>query len=310
MTSELEVTSMRVVMPGSAGFVGRNLVRVLIEEGFKPENIIVIDKDQENINRLEKYQVETCLADLSEKGKWMREFDGADEVVNLAAQISSPEYEPFHRNNILATENIIEASRDAGIRRIIHFSSIAVLSVRRDHYAQTKLEGEELVKTSGLEYCVLRPSIMYGPTNDKNIGYLIRFSRAFPFFPIPGHGKWPRQPIYVDDVCRLVISIMKEFPTNEVLDINGKDVVYFRDMIRTVHRQLNGFKFELYVPVRLFKLLMMSYQKVTGDAEFTVDQVNSLTAEEVFPDYPWWEEFDIEFTPFEEGVRKMMDADA
>ncbi len=47
---------------------------------------------------------------------------------------------------------------------------------------------------------------MYGPTDDKNIGYSIKFAEKFPFFPIPGHGKWPRQPIYIDDMCYLVIS--------------------------------------------------------------------------------------------------------
>lgn len=297
---------MKIVIPGGAGFVGRNLVRIMVEDGYDPNNIVVIDSDEKKLRKLEKLNINVHLADLAEDGEWMREFKGADYVVNLAAQISSPDYEPFYRNNILATKKVLEACEQAGVKRIVHFSSIAVLSVRKDHYAQTKLEGEELVKSCGLEYCVLRPSIMYGPTNEENLGYLIDFSRKFPIFPIPGHGKWPRQPIYIDDVCNLVLSIMRDFPSNEVYNVNGKDIVYFKDMVKDVQKQMGGLKFQVHLPVSLFKFLMIGFQKLTGNAHFTEDQVDSLTAEEIFPEYPWWEEFDIEVTSFEDGVRKMM----
>ena len=297
---------MKIVIPGGAGFVGRNLVRNMIEQGYDPNTIIVIDKDEEKLRNFNKLNIKTHLADLSDNGDWMEEFKGADYVVNLAAQISSLDYEPFHRNNILATEKILKASHKFGVKRIVHFSSIAVLSVRKDHYAKTKLEGEQMVEKSGLEYCILRPSIMYGPTNEENIGYLIEFSRKFPFFPIPGHGRWPRQPLYIDDVCNLVITIMRDFPSNELYNVNGKDIVYFKDMVRDVQKQMGGLKFQVHIPVELFKFLMVSFQRLTGNAHFTGDQVDSLTAEEIFPEYPWWEEFDIEITSFEEGVKKMM----
>lgn len=298
--------AMNIIIPGGAGFVGRNLIRVLNSENYAMKDVTVLDKNEKNLEYVKKYGMRTLHVDLAEKGDWCEEFEGKEIVINLIVQISSPEYEPFYRNNVLATKNVLEAAKNAGVERIIHFSSAAVLSVRKDYYAQTKLEGEELVKRSGLEYCILRPSIMYGPTDDKNIGFLIDFARKIPFFPIPGHGKWPRQPIYIDDVCYLVISIMHNFPENKVYSINGKDVIYFRDMIKIVLKQLGGFKFRVFLPVRLFKFLMMSYQKLTGNIQFTPDQVESLTAGEIFPNYAWWEEFDINITSFEEGVKRML----
>lgn len=298
--------AMNIIIPGGAGFVGRNLIRVLNSENYAMKDVTVLDKNEKNLGYVKKYGMRTLHVDLAEKGDWCEEFEGKEIVINLIVQISSPEYKPFYRNNVLATKNVLEAAKNAGVERIIHFSSAAVLSVRKDYYAQTKLKGEELVKRSGLEYCILRPSIMYGPTDDKNIGFLIDFARKIPFFPIPGHGKWPRQPIYIDDVCYLVISIMHNFPENKVYSINGKDVIYFRDMIKIVLKQLGGFKFRVFLPVRLFKFLMMSYQKLTGNIQFTPDQVESLTAGEIFPNYAWWEEFDINITSFEEGVKRML----
>lgn len=270
------------------------------------KDITILDKNEKNLECVKRYCVKALLVDLSEKGDWYDEFSGKEMVINLVAQISSPSYELFYKNNVLATENILEAAKMAGIQRIIHFSSAAVLSVRKDYYAQTKMESEELVKKSGLEYCILRPSIMFGPTDDKNIGYLINFAKKIPFFPIPGHGKWPRQPIYIDDVCHLLISIMNNFPHNQIYSINGRDIIYFRDMIKIVLRELGGFKFRVFLPIGLFKFLMMTYQRLTGNIQFTPDQIDSLTAEEVFPNYPWWEEFEIKVTSFEEGVKKML----
>lgn len=297
---------MNIIITGGAGFVGRNLIRVLQSSDYDMEKITVIDKNEKNLEYVKKFGVKVACADLAEKGEWSDEFKGKKMIINLLAQISSPSYDDFHRNNVLVTENFIEASKMAGINKIIHFSSAAVLSIRRDEYAKSKLEGEELVKKSGIEYCILQPSIIYGPTDDKNIGFLINFARKIPCFLIPGHGKWPRQPIYINDLCNLVISIIENFPHNKVYSINEKDVIYFRDIIKIVLKQLGGFRFRVFLPVSLFKFLMMSYQRLTGKIQFTPDQVDSLTAGEVFPDYPWWEEFDIKVTSFEEGIKRML----
>lgn len=298
---------MKIVIAGGAGFVGRNLIRVMLENDFKTDEIIVIDFDSENLKYIDNFEVKTVQADLSKRGEWIDALKDADYIINLAAQISSAEYEPFLLNNVQATDNLLDAAKKNGVKKIIHFSSAAVLSVRKDDYANTKLEGEKFVKGSGLNYCILRPSLMFGPTDDKNVGYLINFAKKFPFFPIPGHGKWPRQPIYIDDICHIVVSIINNFPINKIYNINGKETIYFKDMIKIVLDEIDGFHFRLFLPVSVFKFLMALYQKTIGNEEFTSDQVDSLTAEEVFPYYPWWDEFDITPTSFQEGVRKMIE---
>jgi nucleoside-diphosphate-sugar epimerase len=148
--------------------------------------------------------------------------------------------------------------------------------------------------------------MMYGPTDDKNIGYLINFAKKMPVFPIPGHGRWPRQPLYIDDICRLLLHFIDEFPENKVYSINGKDAIFFKDMIDTVFRELGGFKMRLSLPIPVFKFLMVSYQMVSGNQQFTSDQVDSLASCDVFPEYPWWDEFHIPVTSFDDGIRLML----
>jgi len=297
---------MKIIVPGGAGFVGRNLVRMLYSTNQTMSNVIVLDINQKNLEYVKNYGVHAIHADLSKQGDWDSEFQGVDVVINLAAQLSSPTQELFHRNNVVVTKNIIEAMRKANVQRIIHFSSAAVLSLWQDDYAHTKKEGEDLIKTSGLDYCIIQPSIMYGPTDETNIGYLIDFAKKIPVFPIPGHGKWPRQPLYIDDVSRLILKIITDFPHNQTLSINGKEIIYFKDMIKIVLRELGGFKFRVFLPINVFVTLMMTYQKMKGVIDFTPDQVRALTTVETFPEYPWWNTFDIPVTSFQDGVKTML----
>ncbi len=299
------MNNQKIIIPGGAGFVGRNLVKFLVQ-AVPPENITVVDKSADHLKMVQQYGVKTIEADLSEKGTWYDLFRGQDLIIHLAAQISSPVEDEFRKNNVRATEHILEAAQAAAISKIIFFSSAAVLSVRKDAYADTKLQAEERVKRSGLTYCVIQPSLMYGPTDDKNIGYLISFTRKMPVFPIPGHGRWPRQPIYIDDICRLILHFIDEFPENKVYSINGKETIFFRDMIHTVFQELGGFRISLPLPIPVFKFLMVTYQKVTGKEQFTPDQVNSLASCDVFPEYPWWDEFQVPATSFKEGIRLML----
>ena len=297
---------MKIIITGGAGFVGRNLVRILNTTNHTMSNVIVIDINQNNLDFVKKYGVRTVNSDLSKNGDWENVFENADIVINLAAQLSSQSFEEFNRNNVMTTKNILEAMRKWNVERIIHFSSAAVLSIWQDDYARTKKESENLVISSDLDYCVLQPSIMYGPTDETNIGYLINFAKKIPVFPIPGHGKWPRQPLYIDDVCNLILRIIEDFPHNKVLCINGKEIIYFKDMVKIVLNELGGFKFRVFMPIGIFVTLMMIYQKTKGVTEFTPDQVRALTTIETFPEYPWWDSFKIPITSFKDGVLKMI----
>ncbi|MCX6741404.1 MAG: NAD(P)-dependent oxidoreductase, partial [Candidatus Parcubacteria bacterium] len=163
---------MKVIITGGAGFVGKNLIRVMRNEGFNPADITVIDKDEVNLDLVKNLGATAVLADLATPGRWSDNFANQDLIISLHAQISGPQYEDFKRNNVDATKNVLDAANKFGIKRIIHFSSAAVLSVRQDFYATSKKAGEELVKNNNLSHVIIQPSLMYGPLDNKNVGWL------------------------------------------------------------------------------------------------------------------------------------------
>ncbi len=296
-----------MIVTGGAGFVGRNFIRYLYQTKTNMKDVTVIDYNKEYIKYVKKYGAMTIHADLSYPGDWYDEFKHADIIINLAAQLSSSEYDPFYRNNVLTVKNIIEAMKNSSVDKIIHFSSASVLSQWQDNYSKTKKEGEDLVVNSGLNYCIIQPSIMYGPTDETNIGYLIDYAKKIPFFPIPGHGKWTRQPIYIDDISQLLVKLSTNFPSKRIISVNGKEVIYFKDMVNIVLKELGGIKIKVYLPIKLFIFLMNAYQKILRLDDFTSDQVRALTTIETFPEEPWWDEFNIPFTSFKSGAKAMID---
>ena len=294
----------KVIVCGGAGFVGFNLIPLLKKE-YK--QVVVIDKHENNSNYLQSLHstIKCVISDLSVIDVvWSDEFKGADCVIQLNAQISSSSRDPFNRNNVVATKNILEVMKHSKVKYIVHVSSAAVKSVRLDDYAQTKKIGEESVTTSGISYSVLRPSLMYGLFDNKNVGWLINFMKKIPLFPIPGNGNYPRQPVFVEDFAKILLHLAKHKLKNKIYAING-DTINYIDMVKAIKKSRNLNSILVYLPLFIFIFLMRVYNGIFQKKDFTPDQVKSLTSGDVFEDFKWWNEFDIEKTSFKDGLRKV-----
>jgi len=182
--------SARIVLTGAAGLVGQNLLVELREQGYS--NLVAIDKHAHNLGILRQLNpgVTAIEADLAEPGAWADAFAGADVVVQLHAQITGKHRELFDRNNLVATGHVLEACKAHRVPFLVHVSSSVVNSVATDDYTETKKQQEAMVVASGLRYCVLRPTLMFGWFDPKHLGWLSRFMARTPVFPIPGDGRF------------------------------------------------------------------------------------------------------------------------
>ena len=225
-------TDSKIILPGGAGLVGQNLVAQLKSKGYN--NLVVIDKHKPNLDILGKTHPEivTEHSDLSTKGNWESHFEGADIVVMLQAQIGDLNPEPFIRNNVTSTVNVLDACKRHGIDYIVHISSSVVESVADDLYTNIKKEQEQLVLDSGIDHVVLRPTLMFGWFDRKHLGWLSRFMKKVPIFPIPGHGRYMRQPLYAGDFCKIIISCIEMHDTGNIYNITGLEKIDYIDIIR------------------------------------------------------------------------------
>jgi nucleoside-diphosphate-sugar epimerase len=299
-----EIKEARIVITGAAGLVGQNLVLMLREAGYT--NIVAIDKQAANLRLLRQLNpgIRVVEADLAEAGSWEREFEGAATAVVLHAQITGKTSKPFERNNLAASEKVFDAIRIANVPFTVHVSSSVVNSVADDDYTNTKKTQERMFLDSGLTGCVLRPTLMYGWFDPKHFGWLARFMERAPVFPIPGHGRYMRQPLYERDFCRAILWCIEHRPAGKVYDLVGNERIDYIDIIRAI-RGVKQLRTPIVrIPYGLFDALLRLYALFSDKPPFTSSQLKALTAGDDFKGVDIAQTFGFDPTPFSSGVRE------
>jgi len=294
----------KLVLTGAAGLVGQNLIVELKAQGFS--RLVAIDKHAYNLEVLRRLHpdVEAIHADLAEDGPWTAAFAGAACVIQLHAQITGKSPDLFVRNNIDATRLVLDATRAHGVPYLVHISSSVVVSVADDDYTNTKKAQEKLVAESGIPHCILRPTLMFGWFDPKHLGWLARFMTRTPVFPIPGDGRYMRQPLYERDFCRCIVRCIETRPDGEVYDVVGDTRIDYVDIIRTIKR-VKGLRTPIvHIPYGLFRALLRLYAVFSRKPPFTADQLKALTAGDEFYGVDTLAVFGVKQTPFEDAVRE------
>lgn len=291
----------KILLPGGAGLVGQNLVARLKDAGYR--NLVVLDKHRANLATLKRVQPDIVAeyADLAEPGDWSKHFAGAAVVVQLQAQIGGLRLEDFTRNNVESTRQVLAAMKTHAVPYLVHISSSVVKSVANDFYTNTKKEQEAVVEASDIAHVTLRPTLMFGWFDRKHLGWLSRFMKKVPIFPIPGHGRYMRQPLYSGDFCNVIISCMQHRPSG-TYNISGLEQVDYIDIIREIRRATRAKTLIANIPYSLFKALLTTWAVFDKNPPFTTQQLQALTARDEFEVIDWPGLFKVTPTPFAAAI--------
>lgn len=292
----------KIILPGGAGLVGQNLVARLKARGYT--DLVVFDKHHANLAVLKQVQPDIVAeyADLAEPGDWQRHFEGADAVVMLQAQIGGLMYEEFVRNNIDSTRLVLDAMKQHQVPHLVHISSSVLESVADDFYTNTKRQQEEMVLASGISNVVLRPTLMFGWFDRKHLGWLSRFMKKVPIFPVPGHGRYMRQPLYVGDFCDIIISCIESQKQDGVYNISGHEQIDYIDMIREIKRVTRARTAIMKIPYGLFYVLLWVWALFDRTPPFTTQQLAALVGKDEFEVIDWPGIFGVPYTPFAKAI--------
>jgi uncharacterized protein YbjT (DUF2867 family) len=183
----------------------------------------------------------------------------------------------------------------------VHISSSVVQSVANDWYTQTKTAQERLVRASGVAQVVLRPTLMFGWFDRKHLGWLSRFMQKVPVFPVPGHGRYLRQPLYAGDFSNIIISCIRNRPGG-VFNITGREKLHYIDIIRAIKKAVRARALILTIPYGLFHALLRAWAVLDRNPPFTTQQLEALVAPDEFELIDWPAIFGVQATPFARAV--------
>lgn len=295
------MSNRKIVITGAAGLVGQNLLPRLKRSGLG--EIVAIDKHASNIEVLRRFhpEIRVIHADLAVSGAWEQELQGCTHLVSAHAQIGGLHHDEFVRNNVLATERLLDAALPAKVGYIVNISSSVVNSLAVDDYTETKKAQEALIAASGIQQVILRPTLMFGWFDRKHLGWLARFMQRVPVFPIPGNGKYLRQPLYGGDFADIVASAIGSEITG-IYNITGMERIDYIDLIRLVKDAVRSRARIQKVPYTLFSILLRTNALFDKNPPFTSKQLEALVTPDVFEVIDWPAIFKVRATPLKEAL--------
>jgi nucleoside-diphosphate-sugar epimerase len=294
----------RIVLTGAAGLVGQNLVPALKERGFT--DIVAIDKHPANTKILADLHpdIRVIRADLAHDKGWEEAFAGAEALIVSHAQIGGLDEAPFKHNNVVATERAFAAAEKAGIPYAVQISSSVVNSATIDFYTESKKAQEAIAVQSPIPCVVLRPTLMFGWFDRKHLGWLARFMARVPVFPVPGNGRYLRQPLYAGDFCAIILACLDRRIAGQSYNISGLERIDYIDLIKALKKTLGLRTPIVRVPYAAFWAMLKTYAILDRDPPFTTKQLEALVTPDIFEVIDWPGIFGVAPTPLAEALKK------
>lgn len=265
-------------MVGAASLVGSQVVSILGEE---EREVICFSRQQR-----------------SGPGQWRRLQDAPTE------QISS--WIDF--GHVWTFDERRDALKSRGAEKIVitsstsRFTKSQIGNDSENETARKMAEGEERFsawcEANGIEWVILRPTLIYGHGKDKNISEIAKMIVRFGLFPIFGAGKGKRQPVHADDVARACVQALDSAARNKSYNISGGEVLPYREMVKRVFAALGRKPRMPTVPLPMFRAALMILNRVPRFAQWSPQMAERMNLDMAFDNSEARRDFGYDPRPF------------
>lgn len=249
---QFDLSGKRVFVTGGTGFIGGRLVERLVLECNARVRVLV--RNFARASRIARFPVDMVHGDVTEPGDVEEAVSECDIVFHCAWEIQESE-SMERRVNVQGTRNVLEAALHAGVKRVVHLSTVLVYGATADGdldettpcdpdnaYAKSNLETEKIALSYtegfGLPVVVLQPTIVYGPFGRAwTVGVLKQLKKGRTILVNGGDGLC--NAVYIDDmVSAILLGAMKDKAVGEIFLISGEQPVTWREFYGRYERML------------------------------------------------------------------------
>jgi NADH dehydrogenase len=230
----------QIFITGFSGFIGRHILRKLDFDAY--DHIFCLSRNQGTSLFLPVCNNLTfILGDVSNPTAYKSYLSSTTTVLHLAALTGKAPPDQYMDVNVRGTQILVDACRRANIQHFIYISSIAVKypDLSRYPYAQSKQHAEDIVRDSGLNYTIIRPTIVLG--KEAPIWKRLLQLARLPVMPLFGDGQNKLQPIYVEDLALCVLALIeKQALYGQTLDLGGPDVLSMEELLCRIRQHVSA----------------------------------------------------------------------
>jgi NADH dehydrogenase len=269
---------MNVLITGITGFVGSHLAKHFIAQGHSVRGLV--RKPGERGHLAPEVKAELVPGDVTRPDTLPAALQGMDAIVHLVAIAYEHGGAKYEAINAQGTRNMVNAAETAAVKRFVYQSALAVDSKSPYGYLRTKGQGEDAVRTSTLDWTIVRPSVLVGP-EDEFTNALARWLVITPFaFPLVGDGQARFQPLWVGDLVRVLGQILVEPRTiHRTYELGGPEHLTYEQMVKQILFALQRRRLLLKVPVPLMRPVVSGMEVVLPKPPATTSLLDLLNVD-------------------------------
>ncbi|MFC4767652.1 complex I NDUFA9 subunit family protein [Effusibacillus consociatus] len=297
---------MRIFLTGGTGYVGSAILQACLEQGHelvclvRPGSATKLDLSPHSAKLITVVQGDVLDPSSLEKG-----MTGCDAVIHLVGIIREFPNRgiTFDKLHTTATDNMIKTAQKLSIRRFVHMSALGARVGSRSGYSHTKGLAEQIVKESGLDWTIFRPSVIFGP-KDEFVNMLADMIRKTPVVPVIGTGEYRLQPVSLANVAEGFVKSLSRLDTiGQAYEVGGTRSYSYNEMIDEIASAVGKRRPKFHAPLPIMWPVITMMERFPF-FPITRPQLTMLLEGNTCDPSEFYETFDIKPVSFSEGIRE------
>jgi len=261
---------MKLLVVGGSGFLGGYVLREAARQGHQ---VLALARSPAAAATVENNGARPLAGDLDDACL----LDEAFSAARCEALVCLASLGHGHGPSIVA------AAEEAGIPRTIFVSTTAVTTTLHPPTKQVRLNAEQQIRSSGLDWTILRPTMIYGAAGDRNLSRLLRLLRRAPVLPIPGSGECLHQPVHVADVATAVLNaLQRPAAIGSLYNVAGPEPFPFTELLHACAQAVGSRTRLVPVPLAPLVTLAQGYERLSRHPRIRAEQFLRLAEDKAF----------------------------
>lgn len=274
---------------GATGFTGSYVVPLLLKKNIRVRCLVRESSDK---SALPCDEIDWVYGDLNDVASLTHALQGVEALVNITSL------------GFGDAPNLVRACTAAALQRAVFVSTTAVFTNLNASSKSIRLEAEKAICRSGLAYTILRPTMIYGSSHDRNMCRLIRYLQQWPVIPIFGNGEKLQQPVYVGDVAMAIVEAgLSDRTIGKAYNIAGASALTFNQLIDTICALLDRKVWKVHIPATPIVWGLHLIERLGFRLPIKAEQILRLNEDKAFDFAEATRDFGYNPRSFVEGIR-------
>jgi len=261
---------MRLLVVGGSGFLGGYVLREAARRGHQ---VLALARSPAAARSVSGCGAQPLPGDLDDA----RHLDEAFTAARCEALVCLASLGHGHGPGIVA------AAEEAGIPRAVFVSTTAVTTTLHPPTRQVRLTAEQQIRGCGLDWTILRPTMIYGAAGDRNLSRLLRLLSRAPVLPVPGTGACLHQPVHVADVAAAVLTAVQQpAAAGSLYNVAGPEPFPFAELLHICARAVGSRTLLVPIPIPPLVTLARGYERLSRHPRIRAEQLLRLAEDKAF----------------------------